>query len=175
MDQEYTDKPRITMPLNPVLESYCRFIFNTPAENRHIELSRKTDIGKLIFAHVMSGDFAPKTHPIKYPVTFILPLTGGEHGYWLRNRHIYLPRWAEDKIQDGIEYEFRCWVKDRFRIGYEDYNLDQQTIINAILRGMNVRNNAVNFDMIKKIDYRNRRRKAEIQFRNLISAEVSGK
>lgn len=166
-------KPRITFSMHPVHEAFCRFIFNTPADKKLIILSRRHDIGKLIFAHIMNGDFKLDRPVFDNAVTFILPTPSNEHGYWLRYRYIYIPKWAEEKISDSIDYEFRCWVKERFRIGYEELKMDQKTIIEAILRGLNVRNNEANFDMIKKIDYRNRRKREEIQFKKLIYFEKS--
>ncbi len=169
---DFDTKPQITFELPSILEAYCRYIFKTQPGQRHIILSRRHDIGKLIFSHLMSGDFYLKRHVMVTPVTFILPMPSNEHGYWLRYRHIYIPRWAEEKIQDGIEYDFRNWVKERFRIGYEQ-NYNQKTIINAILRGLNVRNNVANYDTIKKIDYRDRRRQEEFQFKKLLKLELS--
>jgi hypothetical protein len=169
----FETKPKIIFELPPILEAYCRFVFRTPAEQRQIVLTRRHDIGKLIFGHIMSADFSLKRPVMTHPVTFILPMPSNEHGYWLRYRHIYLPKWAEEKITDAIEYEFRSWVKERFRIGYDSEKYEQKTIVNAILRGLNVRNNAVNFDAIKKIDYRERRKQEEIQFMRLLNTEQS--
>lgn len=173
MNIDLTTKPQITFSLPPILEAYCRFVFNTPERQRQIIITRRHDIGKLIFSHIMSGDFSIKRPSFDHAVTFILPVPSTAHEYWLRYRHIYIPRWAEEKITDAIEYEFRSWVKDRFRIGYEEEGMEQKTIINAILRGLNIRNNVVNFDTIKKIDYRNKRKKEEIQFKKLITIEKS--
>ncbi len=166
-------KPKITLAIDPVHEAYLRFLFSTPENSRYVILNRRHDIGRLIFSHIMSGDFNNKRPLIDHSVTFILPVPRTEIGYWLQYRHIYLPGWAQSKITDAIEYEFRWWVKERFRIGYEDERMDQKTIINAILRGLNVRNNSVNFEMIKKIDYRNKRKKEEIQFKKLLMLEKS--
>lgn len=166
-------RPRIKLSLNPLHEAYCRFIFNSHNNREYIIMSRRHDLGKLIFSHIMSGDFSCSRPVLENAVTFILPIPSNEHGYWLNYRFIYFPRWAEEKINDAIDYDFRCWVKERFRIGYEEEGMDQRTIINAILRGLNVRNNAANFDMIKKIDYRNRRKKEEIQFKRLLTLEKS--
>jgi hypothetical protein len=170
---DFESKPQITIDINPVHEAFLRFIFASPEKCKYVILSRRQDIGRLIFSHIMAGDFQSKRPLMDHAVTFILPVPRTEIGYWLRYRHIYIPGWAQSKINDAIDYEFRCWVKDRFRIGYEEENMEQKTIINAILRGLNVRNNTVNFDMIKKIDYRNKRKKEEIQFKRLLTLEKS--
>ncbi len=173
MNIDLTTKPQVIFSLPPILEAYCRFIFSTPERQKEIIINRRHDIGKLIFAYVMNGDIRFKQPLMDHPVTFILPMPSNEHGYWLRYRYIYVPRWAEEKINDGIEYEFRSWVKDRFRIGYDIEEVQQKTIINAILRGLNVRKNVANYDTIKKIDDRNARKKQEIMFKRLITIEKS--
>jgi hypothetical protein len=121
----------------------------------------------------MSGDINLTRPVLDHPVTFILPMPNNEHGYWLRYRFIYIPKWVEEKFKDAIAYEFKFWVRECFRIGYEEEGMDQKTIINTILRGLKVRNNEANYDMIKKIDYRNRRKKEEIQFKKLLRVERS--
>ena len=45
-------------------------------------------------------------------------------------------------------------------------------IVEAVLRGLNLRNNAVNFEAIKKIDYRNRRKIEEKRFEELLKDSV---
>jgi len=170
---DFDTKPQITLNINPVHESFLRFISGTPEKCRYIILTRRHDIGRLIFSHIMAGDFQSKRPLMDHPVTFVLPVPRTEIGYWLQYRHIYIPGWAQTKISDAIEYEFRCWVKERFRIGYEEERMEQKLIINAILRGLNARNNSVNFDMIKKIDYRNKRKKEELQFKRLLTLEKS--
>jgi len=170
---DFESKPKITISIHPLHQAFLRFLFQTPEKQKYIILSRRLDVGKLIFAHIMAGDFPVKRPLMEHPVTFILPIPGNEHGYWLRYRHIYFPDWCQQKINDAIEYEFRVWTKDRFRMGYDIEGMDQKTIINAILRGINARNNVANFDMIKKIDYRNKRKIEEIHFKRLITAELS--
>ncbi len=168
----YDTKPKITFSLDPILQAYCRYIFNTPAYAKYIILSRKQDLGKLINSVILTCDIPPKRPFISNPVTFILPVTNANQ-YILRYRFLYLPRWAEEKIQDNIDYEFRVWVKARFEKGYEE-KYEQKEIVEAILRGLNMRNNAANFDAIKKIDYRNRRKKEEKRFSKLCEAVKAG-
>jgi len=166
-------KPKITFNLDPVLINFCRYIFKTPPYQKYIILNRREDIGKLIFSHIQSGDFKPERPFIKHPVTFILPIPNERHGYWLRFRHIFIPIWVEEKFADAIEYEFKWWVREKFRLGYEEEGWDQKTIISAILRGLNIRNNAINSDTIKKIDYRNRRKDEQKKFKKLCGDELA--
>lgn len=164
----FETKPKITFNLDPVLQGYCRFLFKTSPEKRFIILSRKKDIGKLIFAHIQSGDIRIKQPLFESPVTFILPMPNNEHGYWMRYRFIYVPKWVEEKFTDAIEYEFKKWVERMFELGYQK-RYEQKHIIEAILRGLDLRNNKDNYERIKKIDYRKRRREEEIRFNILVS------
>lgn len=154
-------KPQITIDLKPHLEAYCRMVFKSPLRTRKVILNRKHHIGKLIFGHIFAADIKIPRPLMENPVTFILPTPRTEIGYMLQYRNIYFPAWCTDLINDGIEADFRLWLRERFWIGYERKRWDQQRIVLAILRKINLRNNAVNFDMIKKIDYRNRRQAEE--------------
>jgi len=154
-------KPSITIDLKPHLEAYCRMVFNSPVKQKKIVLSRRHHLGKLIFGHIFAADIKLTRPLMDNPVTFILPTPRTEIGYMLQYRNIYFPMWCTDLINDCIEADFRLWLRERFWVGYERKGWEQQRIVLAILRRVNLRNNAVNFDMIKKIDYRNRRENQE--------------
>lgn len=169
---DLSTKANITFSLPPILEAFCRYKFYVPKYGRYIKLNLKEDIGKLIFSHILYCDINKERPFMENPVTFILPVTD-VHQYVLKYRFLHVPRWVEEKFILAIEYEFRTWVKERFRIGYEILKEDQKTITNSILRGLNVRDTKANFETIKKIDYRNRRRKEEETFKNLVMLEKS--
>jgi hypothetical protein len=162
-------KPKITFSLDPLLIAFCRYVFKTPPNQRYIILRRSEDIGKLVYSHIQTGDFAIERPLIEHPVTFILP--NPDNHDWIRYRHLFVPKWVEQKFADGIEYEFKTWVKEKFHYGYAQ-GMEQKIIIDAILRGLNVRNNVANFDSIKKIDYRNRRKIEELRFKKLCIEEL---
>lgn len=163
------ENPLVRISLNPVLEAYCRWIFEDNNKSA-IKIDRRHDIGKHIFANVSPSE-RPCNRPLKNNIVeFILPLTEISKDY-LRTNFLTVNAWQEQMIQDFIDTNFRAWVRERFEIGYYK-RLDQKLIIEAILRGLNLRNNTDNFDMIKKIDYRNRRRKEEIRFEALLSYSI---
>jgi len=163
-------KPQITISLDPVLEAFCRYIFKTPPNQKQIIVSRCQDIGKLIHSNVITSDL-PVRRPFDInPVTFILPVNKVNH-HAIQFHFLSVSNWGEQKIQDGIEYEFRRWVDKKFENGYKK-RFDQKDIVEAILRGLNVRNNAVNFEAIKKIDYRTGRKEEEKRFKTLLLAEI---
>lgn len=163
-------KPQITISLDPVLEAFCRYIFKTPTTQKQIIVSRSQDLGKLIHSNVITSDL-PVRRPFDInPVTFILPVNKVNH-HAIRFHFLTVSNWGEQKIQDGIEYEFSRWVDKKFERGYKK-KYTQKEIVDAILRGLNVRNNSVNFDAIKKKDYRTGRKEEEKRFETLLLTEI---
>ncbi|MDA3867746.1 MAG: hypothetical protein PF489_13510 [Salinivirgaceae bacterium] len=167
MNLNFETKPKVKICLIPVLEAYCRYVFETPPDQDVIVLNQRRDIGLFIPSHIQISELPVHRpfHPNQ--VTFILPVTKSNH-YALKYRFFHVSTWAEEKIQNFIEAEFKQWVRLKFEYGYEK-KLSQEEIIDAILRGLNVRNSAVNFDTIKKIDYRNRRLKERKRFEMLLN------
>ena len=166
MKLNLSSKPQITISLNPLLEAYCRFIFKTPLKQKEIIVSRNHDIGKLIHSNVITNDTPVRRPFLDHPVTFILPVNKVNH-HGIRFHFLTVSKWGEQKIQDGIEYEYRKWVERRFEAGYLK-GWSQKVIIELILRGLNARNNEANYEAIKKIDYRNRRKTEEKRFEQLL-------
>ncbi|WP_372648244.1 hypothetical protein [Draconibacterium sp.] len=167
MNINYDTKPKITFSLDPLHQAYCRHLFNSEPGSKYIIVSRRSIVGKLIHSFIFPSNFPVNRPLIENPVTFVLPVKNTNH-YIYKSRFIYIPKWAEEKLQDYIEADFKCWVRERFEIGYKK-KFDQKEIIEAILRGLNVRNNTANYDTIKKIDYRYRRKKTEKRFSELLS------
>lgn len=159
-------RPQVTISLSPLLESYCRLVFNTPTEEKEIMLRKNYDIAKLIHSNVITSDSPVRRPLIEHPVTFILPIDKVNH-YALRYHFLYVSVWGEQKIVEGIDYEFRRWIIQLFDRGYEK-GYSQKIIIEAVLRGLNDRNTSANFDAIKKIDYRHRRKTEERRFNELL-------
>ena len=167
---ETQPKPHIILDINPVHEAFCRYIFKCGPNDEAITINRKHDIGKLISSAIITAD-RQELRPLgKHPVTFILPTN--EDNCFLKDRFIKVSEWGEQKIQDGITAEFNLWIKRRYEIGYE-MNMEKKQIVEAILRGLNLRNQVVNFDAIKKNDYRNRRRMEEKRFQILLTGSYS--
>ena len=149
-------KPTITISLKPHLADFCRYLFNETKEGAII-LTRHHDFGKQIAAHVQTCEL-PSRRPIwKDAITFVLPITKNNH-YALSNSFYTVSKWGEEKIQDYIETEFKRTVRNMFEVGYSK-NRRQQDIVESILKGFNIKNGALNFETIKKIDYRLREKR----------------
>lgn len=165
MNNEKTDKPNVIIDLEPILEAYLRWVFNTPFNQDEITVSRTKDLGKLIHSLILISDLPKKFEPV-HKVVLHLPVNQVNH-FPMNEHFLYVSSWGQQKIKDAVEFEFRSWVRTRFEIGYRK-KMEQKDIVNAILRGINLRDNVANFDTIKKIDYRNRRSVDEKRFEELL-------
>lgn len=157
-------RPSIIISIEPHLADFLRreFFVN---KNGEVLLSRRNDIGKMIASVVLTSDLPVKRPFCKHPLTLILPVTKNNH-YVLSTRYLHVSQWGEEKIQDFVSSEFRRRVRDMFELGYKKH-YPQKQIIEGILRGYNLRDNALNFDMIKKIDYRN-----SVNFRKSVFSDI---
>lgn len=166
---KYSPKPQVTISLEPILEAYLRFVFKTPANQEAITINLQKDSGKLIHSHVHSSHCYRKGPSVAHPVTIILPVNETNH-HGVLTGFLFVDDWGLQKIENGIEVEFRKWVERRFETGYRK-NHKQKAIIEAVLRGLNVRNNCANFDAIKQMDFRNRQKEEELRFESLLESE----
>lgn len=163
------NRPSIILELELHLADYCRFIFET-SEDGAIILKRNHDFGKHIPSFVRISEVPVKRPLLVQPVTFILPITKNNH-YALNHNFYYVTRWGEERIQDYIETEFKRIVRNMFEEGYS-MNFTQKEIIESIVKGFNIQNNALSFEAIKKIDYRRRERIKVKRFLELQSTEL---
>lgn len=167
MAENAIDQPKIIIDLDPLLEAFCRLQFKTSVEQDEIKLTRKHDIGKLINSNRSSTNFRVKLSEKKNPVVFILPINPVNKHAVMFSFHYVTPD-QEQKIKDGIDYEFKKWCYEIFKEGYRRKQ-SQKKIIDAILVGLNVRKNVANFDAIKKFDYRNQRNESKKLFYELLT------
>lgn len=147
------DKPQITISLDKHLHDFLHHEYNTD-ENGAFLLTKRSDICIYIDSMWCVSDLPVKPNVKENAVTFILPLSDINHRI-LREHFIYVPSWKELQIQQFIESEFRRRVRDFFCIGYQK-GYKQKRIIEAFLASYGMKYNAINFDQIKKFDYRNR-------------------
>ena len=167
MNIDLTTKPKVTINLDPVLEAFCRAVFKTPKNQDEIIINRKRREGQAIYSKVYPIEF-PRERPFcDNPVTFILPLTKNNQSV-LKYRFYDISRMGEEQINDDLNVLMDKWLFKFFKRGYmKKYKQDE--IVNAILRGLNMRNNVANFDAIKKFDYRERRKIEEKTFDELLT------
>ena len=144
----------ITIDLPPHLADYCRHEFGVDNEE-NIILRRSHDIGKQIYSHILTADLPPKQLPGLHPTPFIIPVTKSNR-YILGSRFLYISRWGEEKIQDYIEADYRK-------------NYSQKQIVEAILQAYNIKNTSLNYEAVKKSDYRNQKKLRRLVFNDLQS------
>jgi hypothetical protein len=162
----------ITIDLNPVLEGYCRWIFEMP-KRCDIKVNQNHDIGKHICSSFQVGRSHDPRPVLINPVTFILPITEHNH-YIFKTKPIHVNKFYESQIVNYIDAYFGIWVREKFELGYL-MDQDQRAIIEAILTIINVRNNADNYEMVKKRDYRVQKKKEQIRFEMLLNCSISSK
>ena len=147
------ERPFVTIELEPHLQD---FLFHELKQNRRsgeLMADGTNDIGRMIQAMITVSD---------NPLRITLPVQEWNHAIFSEN-FIYIPEWKQKQLRLFIESEFRLRIKEFFFIGYaKGYRQDK--IIQSFLHSYNIKRNALNYDTIKKYDYRNRRR---------ITAEIS--
>ncbi|WP_372772129.1 hypothetical protein [Mangrovibacterium sp.] len=171
MNIDLSTKPKIVVDLPPVIEAYLRYLFKTPAKQKEVVIHRRYYEGKAVYAKVMPVEYPVRRPFTNNPVTIILPETRNNK-YVLAFRYYTISKMAEEQLVDDLEQMLSRWMYEKFKRGYDVKGWDQELIVNAILRGFNLRKNAANFEAVKKYDYRNRVRVEEKQFEELVMSEL---
>jgi hypothetical protein len=167
------EKTIIKLRLKPYLEDFARHELTTDVKD-HIILTRKSDIGKCICSHITEVDTSNFTQATERPdnkyklVSFVLPVNAENH-YIHQYRFCGVNKWSEQKINDYLETEFRQRMRLLFEAGYR-CKCKQKDIIEAILDEYNIQNTAINYETVKKSDYRNQKKTRKIVFATLQAA-----
>lgn len=163
--------PRVIVDLPPLLEAYCRFVFQTPPNQETIVVSRKNLIGKALNGLVEKSSARAGQQNFVNPVVFAVPETD-VNKYSITTKYIYMRAEENEAFTDRVETLYSGWIENLFREGYA-MNLDQISIIECVLDILNVRLNVATFDQIKKYDYRNRRKQVHERSRALLKQRLS--
>lgn len=153
----------LTINLKPVLEDFLRHEMGCPSGP--VLISRASNAGKFIYSHITTCLAPPKKNDFANPVELCIPITAANR-HLVGYRFLFISKWGEEKIQDYLDAEFNLRLQLMFETGYRK-GFRQKDIIEAILQSYNIRHTAVSFDMVKKADYRNRRRIRKIIFDEL--------
>ena len=149
-------RPNVIIELKPYLHDYLYHEFGCRPTDEGVNVTAANDIGKFIQAMVTVTDRPPKQSIKEHPITLYLPIQEWNH-FILQENFIYIPEWKQRMLQSYIEASFRIRVREYFVAGYEKGH-KQDRIIRAFLMAYNIKNNAINYDAVKKFDYRNRQR-----------------
>lgn len=159
----------LTIELKPHLADFCRHELKCDNDG-NIILSRKHDIGRHVYSMLLTSDTPARRNIVDNPATFIIPVTSTNH-YAMKHRFVYVSRWGEEKIQNYIESEFNQRIRLLFEAGYRK-KYSQKQIVEAILQAYNIRNTALNYEAVKKSDYRQSRKNRKIIFEDLQSISL---
>ena len=168
MNIDFSTKPQVTINLDPVLEAFCRKIFNTPKIQNEIAINRGRREGQAIYSKVYPIEFPERKSDCANPVIFIFPLTKNNKSV-LQYRFYHVSKMGEEQINDDLTVLMDKWLFKFFQMGYRRKH-SQDEIVNAILRGFNLRKNVINFDSIKKFDYRQRRNAEDNTYKELLAS-----
>lgn len=150
------DRPFVTIDLAPHLQD---FLYHELKQNRRtgeLMADGTHEIGRIIQAMVTITDRPRKQELGENPFRIILPVQEWNHAIFSEN-FIYIPEWKQKQLRLFIEAQFRLRIKEYFLVGYSN-GYKQDKIIQAFLRSYNIKRNAINYETVKKYDYRNRRR-----------------
>ncbi len=149
-------KPQITIDLPPHLHDFLYHEFGTERSEEAVAVTAANDLGKLIQSMITVADRPPKQAIKEHPVTLALPIQEWNH-FIFKENFIYIPEWKQRMLREYIEASYRIRIREYFVAGYEK-GYKQDRIIRAFLYAYNIKNNAINYDTVKKYDYRNRQR-----------------
>jgi hypothetical protein len=167
---DFESKPKVIIDLPPVLEAFCRYVFETPAKQEIIVADRKHIIGKAINGLIEKTSCKKGIQNFENPVIFSVPSTT-LNKYTIQTKYIYLNAEENEAFCDRVESSYSCWIENIFKDGYA-MNMDQLSIIEVILDLLNVRMNVVNFDYIKKYDYRSRKKVIRQKAKTILKQRV---
>lgn len=158
------EKATITIDLKKHIHDYLIHEFPVDSSG-FIILNERHYVGKMINSMWDASPRPKAPRSLENPVTFILPTTEWSH-YVFTNSFIHVPVWREKMVQNFLEVEYRRAAQDFLTVGYA-MGIQQKIIIEAFLREYGTKNNADNFDRIKKMDYRKREK-----FKTSISSAI---
>lgn len=149
-----TSKPFIHIDL-PAL--YIDFLYHEFDEvDDGLMLKTTTDVGKYINSMITVSAQPPVPPITDHNVIIYLPINYWNH-HILSGNFITVISWKRKMIEQYLMSEFKLRVKEFFLVGY-DKGFSQDKIIKAFLAFYSIKNNTVNYDSIKKMDYRNRQK-----------------
>lgn len=164
------ERPSVIIELQPYLQDYLLHEFGGKPTDSGVMVNSDSDIGNFIQSMVTLRDRPLKKEIKDYPFTIYLPISGFNH-HILRENFFYIPEWKQQLIRKYIEASFRLKQREFFVTGYEK-GFKQDIIIKSFLQAYNIRNNALNYESVKKYDYRNRMKTVK-EVREMILSEMS--
>lgn len=148
-------RPHIVIELTPILQDFLYKEFESK-EKGYISLNTRNEIGKFINSMITVSAMPPRVPCVDNNLTILLPVQEWNH-FVLSGNFITVVSWKETMIKDYLDALYRLRIREFFTVGYEK-GMSQDKLIKAFLELYGSKNNAVNYDTIKKIDFRNRKK-----------------
>lgn len=150
------ERPFVTIDLAPHLQDFLFHELRLNRKSGELMADGTHDIGRMIQSMVTVTDRPRKQEIGENPLRITLPVQEWNHAIFSEN-FVYIPEWKQKQLRLFIEAEFRLRIKEYFFVGYAK-GFRQDKIIQAFLHSYNIKRNAINYETVKKYDYRNRRR-----------------
>jgi hypothetical protein len=147
------DRPIITIDLKKHLHDFLLHEFEADRTGA-ILLTNRHYIGSYINLMWETSKYPVSMEGKENPVRLALPINAKNY-HITCSKFLYVPEVQEHIIQEFLEKEWRMRVRFYFIVGYEK-KFKQKQIIEAFLKHYGMKHNAISFDQIKKMDYRNR-------------------
>ncbi|KAA6349006.1 hypothetical protein EZS27_003606 [termite gut metagenome] len=149
--------PSVVIELAPHLHDFLYHEFACSKKKYDgVMITVTNDIGKYIQSMIDISN-TPKNQEIKEnPIKLYLPTQEWNH-YIFQKNFLFVPVWRQKMIQDYIEASFRIRIREYFQEGYSK-GFKQERILQSFLLSYNIKNNAINYDAVKKYDYRYRQK-----------------
>jgi hypothetical protein len=150
--------PTVTIALKPLLQAYLAHEFHATNDWRGegIRVDGNSELGQYILSLVCIADRPPKIEAGAYALRLLLPISEWNH-HLFRENFLYVPLWKQRLLQLHTEASFRMHLREYFVVGYEK-GYRQNKIIEAFLAEYNAKTDLLNFETVKKYDYRRRQR-----------------
>jgi hypothetical protein len=150
------EKAIIFIDLKKHLEDFLIHDFGTD-ESGAIRINRRCEMGKYIDSMWESSPTPVQLPGMDNPVRLRLP-TNSYNWYKKTHRFIFFSEEKTDEINSRMEEFFLERLNDFFAEGYGK-KFKQKDIVNAFVEAYGSKNQSINFDQIKKLEYRNRKKR----------------
>lgn len=152
------DRPWVWVPLNGILQDVVRHE-SEPLADGYL-LRTTSAVGEMISSCVRVCDRRPPDPPKDAPGLRLYIPQSPETRHMLRSHFLYIPRFLVVQLTGYLDAWFRLSVRQWFYEG-RSRGFTQKQICEALIQEYGLWSSEDNFSMLKKMDYRERRKLAD--------------
>ena len=130
-------------------EYHYRFLCHIFQCRKDLKIHRDHEIGRFIFAHISYSDYPLKRKKKENPVSIEIPKTLNG----LNRKFPYISPENNIKISDYIESYFTLYFRE-FIFTCRKFNIQYKDAYNMFIEAHDIGHDAINFERLKKNDYR---------------------